>query len=60
LLLLLRGDLKESDIPKRTKIRELVIKSWKRYMEVLKVDLAVSLHVTHPDLAAQHLILNLK
>jgi hypothetical protein len=42
LLLLLRGDLKESDIPKRTKIRELIIKSWREYMEVLKAELAVS------------------
>jgi len=41
LLLLLRPDLKESNIPKRTKLRELVIQVWKEYFQVLTRQLAV-------------------
>lgn len=41
LLFLLRSDLKESAIPHRTKLRELVIESWREEFQVLKDDLAV-------------------
>ena len=35
LLLLLRSDLKDSDIPRRTKLRELLLQAWKDYFQVL-------------------------
>jgi hypothetical protein len=41
LLLLLRKELKESMIPHRTRLRELIIQSWKRYFQTLKQDLSV-------------------
>jgi hypothetical protein len=44
LLLLLRNDLKESMIPHRTKLRELIIDAWRRYFQVLKKDLAVTFY----------------
>jgi hypothetical protein len=43
LLLLLRNDLKDSMIPHRTKLRELVIEAWRRYFNILKKDLEVLL-----------------
>lgn len=46
LLLLLRQDLKDSQIPHRTKIREEIISAWQKYFAVLQTDLAVS--VSHP------------
>jgi hypothetical protein len=42
LLLLLRQDLKDSDIPHRTKIRENIITAWQTYFAMLKDELAVS------------------
>jgi len=41
LLLLLREDLQDKDIPRRTKIRESIIKTWHAYFKVLKEELAV-------------------
>lgn len=41
LLLLLRNDLKETMIPHRTKLRELIVEAWRRYFKVLKMDLEV-------------------
>lgn len=41
LLLLLREDLEEDLIPRRTKIHELIIKAWREYFEVLRSDVAV-------------------
>jgi hypothetical protein len=41
LLLLLRNDLKETMIPHRTKLRELIVEAWRRYFKVLKTDLEV-------------------
>jgi hypothetical protein len=41
LLLLLRSGLRESMIPRRTKVRELIIQAWKEYFQVLKLQLAV-------------------
>ena len=41
LLLLLREDLKNTDIPHRTKVREQIIRAWKLYFRELKDDLAV-------------------
>lgn len=41
LLLLLREDLQDKDIPHRTKIRESIIKAWQTYFARLKADLAV-------------------
>jgi hypothetical protein len=42
LLMLLWSDLKETAIPHRTKLRQLIVEAWKRYFHVLKGDLAVS------------------
>jgi hypothetical protein len=41
LLLLLRQDLKDTMIPHRTKLRELIVEAWKQYFVVLKRKLAV-------------------
>lgn len=41
LLLLLRPSLTEANIPRRTKLRELIIHVWKEYFQVLKSQLAV-------------------
>jgi hypothetical protein len=41
LLLLLRNDLEEAMIPRRTKLRELIIQAWGQYFQVLRRDLAV-------------------
>jgi hypothetical protein len=46
LLLLLWSDLKESMIPHRTKLRELIIEAWRRYFLVLKEDLMVTNNIT--------------
>jgi hypothetical protein len=45
LLMLLRSELKETMIPHRTKLRQLIVEAWKRYFHVLKGDLAVSVSV---------------
>ena len=42
LLHLLREDLRDADIPRRTKLQELIIETWKDYFKVLKDDLVVS------------------
>ena len=42
LLLLLRNNLKDSDIPHRTKTQELVLQAWRDYFVALKADLKVS------------------
>jgi hypothetical protein len=42
LLLLLREDLQDKDIPHRTKIRESIITAWKSWFLGLKSELAVS------------------
>jgi hypothetical protein len=49
LLLLLRPDLKEANIPHRSKLRELIIEAWKREFEGLKRELAVSILSARPD-----------
>jgi hypothetical protein len=41
LLLLLRNDLKDSDIPHRTKGRALIIEAWKKHFMALHAELAV-------------------
>ena len=43
LLLLLRSDLKDSDIPHRTKQRELLLQAWKDYFQILRSNLAACL-----------------
>ena len=43
LLLLLRNDMKESMIPHRTKLRELIVEAWKRYFQTLTEDFTVCL-----------------
>lgn len=43
LLLLLRADLQDKDIPHRTKIREAIVTAWKTWFTSLKRELAVSL-----------------
>ncbi|KAI5980978.1 hypothetical protein EDC04DRAFT_2917029 [Pisolithus marmoratus] len=40
LLLLLRKDLLQSDIPKQMKLHEMILVSWKQHMDVLRVDLS--------------------
>jgi hypothetical protein len=39
--MLLRPDLKESMVPHRTKVRELIIQAWRQQFKNLKRDLAV-------------------
>ncbi|KIM87796.1 hypothetical protein PILCRDRAFT_85650 [Piloderma croceum F 1598] len=39
LLLLLCSDLKETMVPHRTKLRELIIQAWRRYFQILKHNL---------------------
>ena len=41
LLLLLCNDLKDSDIPHRTKGRVLIIEAWKKHFMALRAELAV-------------------
>lgn len=41
LLLFLREDLKDADVPHHTKIKKDIIKAWKEYFVILKQDLAV-------------------
>ena len=41
LLLLLREDLQEKDIPHRTKLHEAIVTAWKSWFITLKCDLAV-------------------
>jgi hypothetical protein len=41
LLLLLREDLKDSDIPHRTKVRQAIVEAWVIYINALKAELAV-------------------
>lgn len=43
LLLILREDLREEDIPHRDKIRSAIMKAWHAYYKVLKDELQVSL-----------------
>jgi hypothetical protein len=43
LILLLRSDLNDSQVPRRTKMRELVLRAWSQYFQVLRRDLAVCL-----------------
>jgi hypothetical protein len=43
LLRLLRSDLKDTMIPHRTKIRELIVEAWRRYFQQLKQKLSVPL-----------------
>jgi hypothetical protein len=45
LLLLLREELREKDIPKRTKIREEIVRSWQEYFTILKEDMAVRINL---------------
>lgn len=39
LLLLLREDLREQDIPRRTRMQEQIIKAWQDHFATLKEDL---------------------
>jgi hypothetical protein len=50
LLLLLREDLREEDIPHRDKIRTAIMKAWYQYYKVLKDELQVSLDLFHPNI----------
>ena len=43
LLLLLREDLEEKDIPHRTKLREAIITAWRTWFAELKLELIVRL-----------------
>jgi hypothetical protein len=56
LLLMLRENLRERDIPHRTKIREAIIVAWKDYFATLKLELAVSAAIfSSTILADKHL-----
>jgi hypothetical protein len=46
LLLLLRPELFDADIPHRTKIRESIIKAWESWFQILKKTLSVRIIVT--------------
>jgi len=50
LLCLLHKDLRETDIPHRTKLCELILEVWKFYFQVVKQDLAVSTRSHHASL----------
>jgi len=43
LILLLHSDLKDSQIPYRTKMRELILQAWSQYFQVLRRDLVARL-----------------
>ncbi|KIK21006.1 hypothetical protein PISMIDRAFT_12527 [Pisolithus microcarpus 441] len=43
LILLLRQDLQETDIPCRTKLHELILEAWRDYFRILKQDLVKAL-----------------
>lgn len=45
LIRFLRRDIKESDIPHRTKLRELILQAWTDDFKVLKGELAVSIQL---------------
>jgi hypothetical protein len=45
LLLFLREDLREEDIPRRDKIRDAIMRAWYAYYKVLKDELQVSLQL---------------
>ena len=42
LLCLLRQELRDTDIPRRTKLRELIIEAWRDCFQALREDLEVS------------------
>ena len=42
LLRLLRQELRDTDISRRTKLHELIIEAWRDYFQALKEDLEVS------------------
>lgn len=46
LLLLLRQELRDKDIPHRTKIRAEIIKAWQEYFVTLKDDMAVRIFLS--------------
>lgn len=41
ILLLLRPDLKDSLIPRRTKLHQLILQAWRRYFNDLRGEIAV-------------------
>jgi hypothetical protein len=45
LIRFLRPDLKESDIPHRMKISDLILEIWNEHFQVLKAELAVSIQL---------------
>jgi len=46
LLLVLREDMNDADIPHRTKVRELIIKTWAIWFDKLKAELAVCIFIS--------------
>lgn len=50
LLLVLRPELADKDIPRRTKLRESVIKAWEAWFNILKEDLSVSLIIVRTQI----------
>ena len=46
LILLLRSNLNDSQVPRRTKIRELVLQAWSQYFQALRRSLAVCLPIS--------------
>lgn len=49
LVLFLREDLREEDIPRRDKIRSAIMKAWYAYYKVLKDELQVSLEIIQTE-----------
>lgn len=50
LLLFLREDLKEEDIPRRDKIRGAIIRAWHVYYKVLRDELQVSVDLFYSNI----------
>jgi hypothetical protein len=45
IFLMLRDELKESDIPHRTSFRERILDAWNVYLDKLQEEMAVYIHV---------------
>ena len=54
LLLLLRQDLHDKDIPRRTKLRESVVRAWELWFKTLKQELSVCFVVSEPSAIWSH------
>ena len=46
---MLREDLKDSDIPHRTSLREKILGAWNDHLDKLQEDMAVRIHIHGAD-----------